>query len=290
MDENFSDELTDRFQRQRGRLRGLAYRMLGSLAESEDALQEAWLRLARADAAEIDNLDAWLTTVVARICLNMLRSRATRGEVELDLTMPDPVVSPVEPVDPETEVLLADSVGLALQVVLSTLSPAERLSFVLHDMFAVPFEQIAGMLGRTVESTRQLASRARRRVQDSPQPDADLAAQRTVVDAFFAAAHDGDFEALLRVLDPDVVVRSDFGGARGMVLVSGPQAVAAQAQRYREVGARTPVLVNGAPGVVVRRPDGQVFSVMAFTVVDGRVVAIDALADLDRLAALDLPR
>jgi RNA polymerase sigma-70 factor (ECF subfamily) len=265
--------------------------MLGSLSEADDAVQEASLRISRADTGSVQNLGAWLTTVVARVCLNMLRARESRREEPLGVHMPDPIIAPEGGGDPEHEALLADSVGLALQVVLDTLTPAERLAFVLHDMFAVPFEEIAPMLERTPAAARQLASRARRRVQGrAPSPDPDLARQREVVDAFFAAARDGDFDALVAVLAPDVVLRADGGTARARqtVVIHGAGEVAAQAV----TGGRftpfiRPALVNGTAGAVVVARD-RVLSVMGFTVSDGRIVAIDVLVDPDRLAGLDL--
>ena len=283
--------LTERFEEQRPRLRAVAYRMLGSLSEADDAVQEAWLRLNRADAGGVDNLAGWLTTVVARICLNMLRSRQRRHEEPLDVRMPDPVIGPADGRDPEHEALLADSVGLALLVVLESLAPAERLAFVLHDMFAVPFEDIAGLLERSPEATRQLASRARRRVQgQAPTPDPDLARQREVVDAFFAASRDGDFDALVAVLDPDVVLRSDGGPSRPRLnmVVRGAASVAQQAWISKSLSPYVrPALVNGTPGVVVV-VHGRPFVVMAFTVAGGRIATIDVLGDPDRLAGLDL--
>jgi RNA polymerase sigma factor (sigma-70 family) len=291
MDENAW--LLERFEEHRPHLRAVGYRMLGSLSEAEDAVQEAWLRFSRADASEIDNLGGWLTTVVARLCLNKLRSRRTRREEPLDvqLHMPDPVVSSPDRVDPEHQALVADSVGLALLVVLDTLAPAERLAFVLHDMFAVPFDEIAAIVDRSPAAARQLASRARRRVQGaSPAPDTDMRRQREVVDAFFAAARDGDFDALVAVLDPDVVLRSDGGRARpdATAVVQGARAVASRAAAYSRLSPFVrPALVNGVAGVVVA-PQGRPFSVMAFTVANGKVVAIDALSDPDRLAQLDM--
>ncbi|MEU7553025.1 RNA polymerase sigma factor SigJ [Streptomyces sp. NPDC044571] len=282
---------TDRFEQERTRLRAVAYRMLGSLGEAEDAVQEAWLRLERTDAAEIENLPGWLTTVVARICLNMLRSRETRREEPLELRIPDPVVTPEDVIDPEAEALLADSVGLALMVVLASLRPAERIAFVLHDMFAVPFDEIAPLIDRTPAATRQLASRARRRVQEqAPAPDPDLARQREVVDAFFAASRDGRFDALVAVLDPDVVLRSDGGVARARhtVVLNGASTVASQALTFSRLSPFVrPALVNGAAGVVVIA-DGHPLSVMAFTVTAGCITAIDVVADPERLRALDL--
>jgi len=288
MDEN--EWLAQRFQAERTHLRAVAYRMLGSISEADDAVQQTWLRLSRTDADRIENLGGWLTTVVARVCLNMLRSRTSRREEPLDVHVPDPVVSGADGVDPEQEALLADSVGLALLVVLDSLAPAERLAFVLHDMFAVPFEDIAAMVDRTPEAARQLASRARRRVQrDAAPPDADLARQREVVDAFFAAARHGDFDALVAVLDPDVVLRSDGGGRPGATaFLRGAAAVAGQALTFSHLSAFVrPALVNAAAGVVVA-PRGRPTSVMGFTVRDGRIVEIDAISDPARLRRLDV--
>jgi RNA polymerase sigma factor (sigma-70 family) len=285
------DWLADRFEEHRTHLRAVAYRMLGSVSEADDAVQEAWLRLSRSDAREIENLGGWLTTVVGRVCLNMLRSRRTRDESPLDVHVPDPIVSREDGVDPEHEALLADSVGLALLVVLETLTPAERLAFVMHDMFAVPFDELAPMLGRSPEATRQLASRARRRVQgEAPPPDPDVSRQREVVDAFFAASREGDFEALVAVLDPNVVLRADGGPGRpgATHVVHGARAVAERASRFAHLAPYVrPALINGAAGVVVT-PKGRPFSVMAFTVRNGKIAAIDALADPKRLAELDL--
>jgi len=283
--------LSDRFEEQRAHLRAVAYRMLGSLAEADDAVQEAWVRLQRSRTTDIDNLGGWLTTVVGRVCLNMLRSRRTRREDPVALRIPDPIVAREDGRDPEHEALLADSVGLALQVVLETLEPAERLAFVLHDMFAVPFDEIAPMVGRTPAAARQLASRARRRVQGSaPEPDVDVPHQRRVVDAFFAAARDGDFDALVAVLDPDVVLRSDGGTLRPAAtgVVRGAAAVAGRALTFARLSPFVrPALINGVAGVVVV-PRGEPFSVMAFTVRGGRIVAIEALSDPTRLRQLDL--
>src|SRR5215211_3553884 len=293
MTEPMSDQdwLTERFEAHRGHLRGVAYRMLGSLAEADDAVQEGWLRLSRSDTSDVENLRAWLTTVVARVCLNVLRSRRTRREEPLGVHVPDPVVSPADGTQPEHEALLADSVGLALLVVLETLAPAERLAFVLHDMFAVPFEEIAALVDRSPAATRQLASRARRRVQgQAPVPDPDLAGQRRVVDAFFAAARDGDFEALVAVLDPDVVLRADRGGvpAGASREVRGAQYVAEQALTFSRFAPFVrPARVNAAAGVVVFQR-GRPFSVMGFTVTRGKIVEIDILADSVRLRQLDL--
>jgi RNA polymerase sigma-70 factor, ECF subfamily len=261
--------------------------MLGSLAEADDAVQDAWLRLSRAGAGEVENLGGWLTTIVARICLNVLRSRATRREEPLDAHLPDPVISPEGSLQPEEEALLADSVGLALLVVLDSLSPAERLAFVLHDMFDLPFDEIAPMVGRSPTAARQLASRARRRVKGAeiPAPDPDLARQRDVVDAFFRAARGGDFDALVALLDPDVVLRSDFGAQRPAAarVTHGAAAVARQALIAALPTAQLhPALVNGAAGVVVT-VRGRPFAVLGFTVTDGKIVEIDAIADPDRV-------
>ena len=285
------DWLAERFEANRSHLRGIAYRMLGSLTEADDAVQDAWIRLSRTDTSDVDDLRAWLTTVVGRVCLNMLRSRKTRREASLDTHVPDPLLSPEAGVDPEQEALLGDSVGLALLVVLDALAPAERVAFVLHDVFAVPFDEIAPIVGRTPTAARQLASRARRRVQGAPVPDVDLDGQWAVVDAFLAAARAGDFERLLEVLDPEVVLRSDGGAARPdlMSLVRGAQTVATQAMAFRQFAeTATRILVNGIPGGVAWAPDGRPFSVVALTVTGGRIVAIDILADPDRLAQLDL--
>jgi RNA polymerase sigma factor (sigma-70 family) len=285
MDER--DWLAERFEAHRTRLRAVAYRMLGSLSEADDAVQETWLRLNRSDADEIENLGGWLTTVVGRVALNMLRSRATRREEPLGVRLPDPIIDRADGTDPEHEALLADSVGLALLVVLETLSPAERLAFVLHDMFAVPFDDIARIVDRSPEAARQLASRGRRRVQgEQVVPDADLDAQRAVVDAFLAASREGDFEALLALLDPDVVLHADLGD--GTTELRGAAAVLRQASLYAKLGLEMrPALVNGAVGAVSMR-DGEPFSVGAITVRGGRIVAMDFLADPERLRALDL--
>ena len=285
------DWLAERFEANRSHLRGVAFRMLGSVTEADDAVQEAWIRLSRTDTSDVDNLRAWLTTVVGRVCLNMLRSRRTRRESSLETHLPDPIVSPEAGMDPEQEALLGDSIGLAMLVVLDSLTPAERVAFVLHDVFAVPFDEIAPIVGRTPSATRQLASRARRRVQGAPVPDVDLDGQWAVVDAFLAAARAGDFEGLLAVLDPDVVVRSDGGAARpGLVSTTrGAQAVAQQAMSFRRFAdSATRILVNGIPGGVAWSPDGSPFAVLALTVRGARIVAIDILADPDRLAELDL--
>jgi RNA polymerase sigma factor (sigma-70 family) len=288
---NESDWLAERFESHRGHLRGVAYRMLGSVSEADDAIQESWIRLSRTDANEIENLRAWLTTVVARVCLNILRSRKSRREAPLEPHLPDPILSNEKGMDPEQEVLLGDSVGLALLVVLDSLTPAERVAFVLHDVFAMPFGEIAPVVGRTPAATRQLASRARRRVRGAPVPDADLDDQWAVVDAFLAAARNGDFEALLTLLDPDVVSTADGGVRRPGFrrIVRGAEAVAAGArgfQRFAEGSRR--VLVNGTPGVVAWAPNGELLAVASFIVRGGRIVSLDALADPDRLRELDL--
>ncbi|MDQ3811401.1 MAG: RNA polymerase sigma factor SigJ [Chloroflexota bacterium] len=283
--------LAERFEEHRPRLRSLAYRMLGSLAEADDALQDTWLRVSRAGADEVDNVGAWLTTVVGRVCLNMLRSRKARREASLGSHLPDPIVSREERLDPEQEALLGDSVGLALLVALDSLTPAERVAFVLHDVFAVPFDEIAPIVGRTPTAARQLASRARRRVRGAPVPDVDLDRQWAVVDAFLAAARAGDFERLLAVLDPEVVLRSDGGQARPdlTLLVRGAEAVAERAMAFRRFAeTSTRILVNGIPGGVAWAPDGSPFAVLAMTVRGGTLVRIDVLADPDRLDQLDL--
>ena len=282
--------MVERFEQQRPRLKAVAYRMLGSATEADDALQEAWLRVSKADTSGVENADGWLTTLTARVCLNMLRSRRTHPEEPLEPSVPDPIVTR-NVADPGDEVVLADSVGLALLVVLEMLDPAERLAFVLHDMFAVPFDEIAPMVERSPEATRQLASRARRRVHGvEPPPDADLPRQRKVVDAFFAAARGGDFDALIAVLDPDVVLRSDGGIRRPIasVVVRGAEHVASRAMTFAMPRAELhAVRMNGEAGVVVVS-NGRVLSVMGFTVRDGRILAIDVLADPERLDALDL--
>jgi RNA polymerase sigma factor (sigma-70 family) len=288
---NETDWLAERFEAHRGHLRAVAYRMLGSLAEADDAVQDVWLRLSRSETENVENLGGWLTTIVARVCLNVLRSRQVRREESLDAHVPDPVISRADGVDPEHEALLADSVGLALYVVLDTLTPAERLAFVLHDMFDVPFDEIAPMVGRSSDAARQLASRARRRVRGSaPIPDADLSRQREVVNAFFAAARGGDFDALVAVLDPDVVLRSDGGVARpgASLVVRGATAIAGRAVMFAQPSALVrPALVNGAAGVVVTLGQEPI-SVWGFTVTDGKIVEIDIVADPERLRQLDL--
>jgi RNA polymerase sigma-70 factor, ECF subfamily len=284
--------LAQRYEEHRSRLRAVAYRMLGSLSEADDAVQDAWLRISRADTSNVENLAGWLTTVVARVSLNMLRSRQTRREEPWGPRLPEPIIDRADGTDPEHEALLGDSVGLALLVVLETLAPAERLAFVLHDMFAVPFDEIAPIVDRSPDAARQLASRARRRVRGSaPVPDADITAQREVVDAFLAAARDGDFDALIAVLDPDVVLRADGGAALpagASIEVRGAAEVASRALMYSRLDLLTkPALINGAAGVITIR-DGRPFSVGAITVRGGRIVEIDILADPERLGQLDL--
>ncbi len=278
-------ELANRFDGERRRLRSVAYRILGSLSEADDAVQEAWLRLQRADVEEIDNLEGWLTTVVARICLNILRRRRSHPEEPLDAFLPEPIVSTGTAEDPEQQVLLADAVGMAMQVVLDALSPAERLAFVLHDMFAVPFGEIAPLIDRSPEATRQLASRARRRVRGAaPPPEPDLARQRAVVDAYFAATREGDLDALVAVLDPDVVVRSH--GREGLAELQGAERVARAAVLWRRFAPFVRhALVNGAAGAVAF--DGETpFAILAFSVVGDRAVAIDIFNDRDLVPRL----
>jgi RNA polymerase sigma-70 factor, ECF subfamily len=288
------ERLAERFEEHRPHMRAVAYRMLGSVSEAEDAVQEAWLRLSRANVSGVDNLRGWLTTVVARVCLDMLRTRASRREDPLDVHVPDPIIARTigrGDEGPEADAVLADSVGLALLVVLEKLEPAERLAFVLHDVFAMPFEEIAPLVDRSVVATRQLASRGRRRVQgQAPTSDADLRKQRRVVDAFLAAVQDGDFEALVALLDPAIVLRADGGAAKGVSrLVRGAQAVVAQAATFSNLASSSQVvLVNGNMGVVARRPDGRPVAVIGFTIAGGKVVEIDILADPDRLGRLDL--
>ena len=286
--------LAEQFEAHRSRVRAVAYRMLGSVSEAEDAVQEAWIRLSRTDVSGVDNLRGWLTTVVARVCLDMLRTRASRREDPLDVHVPDPVIARLPrhaDEGPEAAAMLADSVGLALLVVLEKLEPDERLAFVLHDVFGMTFEEIAPVVDRSVVATRQLASRARRRVQgQAPAPETDLRKQRRVVDAFLAAVEKGDFEALVTVLDPEIVLRADGGSVKGMSrFVRGAQKVAAQAASFSKLGlTHHIVLVNGNIGVVARLPDGRVLSVIAFTIADDRVIEMDILADPDRLGRLDL--
>ncbi|CAM5572752.1 RNA polymerase sigma factor [Streptomyces spiroverticillatus] len=287
------DFLAGQFEANRDRLRGVAYRMLGSSAEAEDAVQEAWLRLGRQDPATIDNLPGWLTTVVARVCLDQLRSRTTRREDPLDplsdTHVPDPILRRDDEADPEQQALLADSVGLALLVVLETLGPAERLAFVLHDMFAVPFEEIAPLVDRTPAATRQLASRARRRVQGTaPAPDTNASRQREVVSAFLAASRGGDFDGLLSLLDPQCVLRADAGTSPLSKVVRGAREVVSNALMFRQAAQYArPALVNGVPGLI-NVIDGKVMGVMDFTIVDGKILELNILADPDRLATLDV--
>lgn len=285
---NEREWLAERFEEHRTHLRAVAYRMLGSVSEADDAVQEAWLKLSRSEAGEIHNLGGWLTTVVARISLNMLRSRATHREEPLGVHIPDPIIDPADGTDPEHEALVADSVGLALLIVLEMLSPAERLAFVLHDMFGVPFDEIAPILERSPEATRQLASRARRRVQgERTAPDPDLRRQREVVDAFLAASREGDFHALVAVLDPDVVLRADFGGGRTQE-IRGAEVVASRAEAFSRLDLVVhPVLINGAVGAISTR-EGRPFSIGAVTVRNGRIVELDFITDPERLARLDL--
>jgi RNA polymerase sigma factor (sigma-70 family) len=292
MDEQ--DELAERFEAHRGRLRAVAYRMLGSLSEADDAVQEAWIRISRADTDAVENMGGWLTTVVARICLNMLRARRSRREESLHVRVPEPIIDRADGIDPEHEALLGDSVGLALLVVLETLAPAERVAFVLHDVFAVPFDEIAPIVGRSSTATRQLASRARRRIRGVEAPsDRTVTDQRPVVDAFIAVVRNGDFEGLLALLDPDVVLRAD-GGSRWVGAtreLRGAETVARSALTITRLLTGFDVrlaLVNGAAGIVTRDEDGQPFSVMGFTVRNGRIVEIDVLADPDRLRQVDL--
>ena len=282
------DWLAQKFEESRPQLRAVAYRMLGSLDEADDAVQEAWLRLSRSDTRGIGNLGGWLTTVVGRLCLDILRSRRSRREESFDQRLPDLILSRDDRIDPEQQALIADSVGLALLVVLETLTPHERLAFVLHDMFAVPFEEIASIVGCSLVAARQLASRARRRVRGAaPIPDVDLNQQRKVVDAFLAAVRGGSLEALLEVIDPDVVLRSDRIPG-GLKQIKGARIVADQALMFsRLVGSVQPVLVNGAAGIVSWLPGGQPFSVMGFTVRGSRIVEMDVLGDPARLSRLD---
>ncbi|MBC2638382.1 MULTISPECIES: sigma-70 family RNA polymerase sigma factor [unclassified Rhodococcus (in: high G+C Gram-positive bacteria)] len=286
---NENDVLAQQFETHRPHLRAVAYRMLGSLSEAEDAVQESWLRLSRTETDSVQNLGGWLTTVVARVCLNMLQSRRSRREDSLDAAVPDPIVALSDGSDPEQEAVLADSVGLALLVVLGTLTPAERLAFVLHDMFAVPFEDIAPIVERTPVAARQLASRARRRLQGAPVPDdTDPVRQRAVVDAFLAAARGGDFDALVSVLDPDVVLRADTGAlpAGASTTVRGAETVAGRVLGFARLARFAhPALVNGTAGVVAIS-DGQLLSVLGVTIRKGMIVEIDILADRERLAGL----
>jgi RNA polymerase sigma-70 factor (ECF subfamily) len=281
--------LAERFEEHRPHLRAVAYRMLGSLSEADDAVQDAWLRFSRADTTDVDNLGGWLTTVVARVCLNLLRSRRARREESLETRLPEPIISSPAGADPQQEALLADSLGMAMMVVLERLAPAERVAFVLHDVFGIAFDEIAGIVGRSPTAARQLASRARRRVRGSVSaPDADLRQQRTVVDAFLAAARAGDFNALLAVLDPDVVVRADFGVSGASREFRGADAAATNALTFSPLAQfARPALINGTAGLVVVRESGP-FAVLAFTISGGRITELDILADPDRLARLDL--
>ncbi|UFS98291.1 sigma-70 family RNA polymerase sigma factor [Nocardia huaxiensis] len=281
--------LAERFEAHRTHLRAVAHRMLGSLTDADDAVQEAWLRLARTDSGEIGNLGGWLTTVVGRVCLDMLRSRKVRHEQPLeDGQLPDPIVAPESTTDPEQQALLADSIGLGLLIVLESLSPAERLAFVLHDMFAMPYEQIAPIVDRTPQTARKLASQARRRVQgDVPPPRPDRTRQRRVVDAFLAAAREGDFEALLTILDPEVVLRADSGTLR---LIRGADAVAGMAATFQRMATLCrvhPAVVNGTAGLV-NTLDGDPFSIMSFVIADDRITAIEIFSDRARLSRFDL--
>ena len=282
--------LNEQFERERPRLRSVAYRLLGSDAEVDDALQEAWLRVDRAGADGVENMGGWLTTIVARVCLNMLRTRRTRREASIEDRLPDPVVTADTDTDPEREAVLADSVGVALMVVLDTLTPAERLAFVLHDVFGVAFDEIGRAIDRTPAAARQLASRARRRVRGAEgDVQHDRQRQRAIVDAFFAASREGNFAALVALLDPEVVVRADFGGSRGLVQLHGPKAVAESALMFRHLAIYgRHVLVDRRAGLVVEPPRG-VYAVMAFTFKDDRVVGLDVLVDPKRLASLELP-
>jgi RNA polymerase sigma factor (sigma-70 family) len=285
--------LAEQFETHRRRLRAVAYRMLGSVSEADDAVQEAWIKLGRADTGDVENMSGWLTTVVARVCLNMLRARTRRREDFLPGRVPEPIIDREDGMDPEHEALIGDSVGLALFVVLETLAPAERVAFVLHDAFAVPFEEIAPIVGRTPTASRQLASRARRKVRGVNLPDRNMGVQRSVVDAFVAAVRSGDFERLIAVLDPDIVLRAD-GGARWVGAtreIRGATAVGRSALTITRLLAGMAVqnaLVNGAAGIVSRDENGGPFSVMGFTVRDGRIVEIDVLADPERIRRLDL--
>jgi RNA polymerase sigma-70 factor (ECF subfamily) len=287
---NERDFLAERFEAERPQLRRIAYRMLGTLDEADDAVQEAWLRLSRIDDSKLENLGAWLTTVVGRVCLDLLRARRSRREEFVGSWMPEPIVAVDGAPTPEEEALIADGVGIALYVVLETLTPAERLAFVLHDMFALSFDEIAPIVGRSVEASRQLASRARRRVQGaSPVPDVELAEQQRVVEAFLAAAREGDFDALLEMLDPEVTLRVDAGPGSPLARepIRGAVEVLAEARRWMALAPYSrPAIVNGVAGAVVGRPNGTVFTVVALTVANGRINAIDFLVDPAKLARL----
>jgi RNA polymerase sigma factor (sigma-70 family) len=282
--------LARQFEEHRAHVRSVAYRMLGSASEADDAVQETWIRLGRTDVSDVENLRAWLTTVVARVCLDMLRARTSRREDPLDVRLPDPIITRGE-WEPESEAMLADSVGLALLIVLDRLEPAERLAFVLHDVFGMSFDEIAPIVDRSPVAARQLASRARRRVQsNAPSSDRDLRQQRRVVDAFLAAVREGNFEQLVALLDPDIVLRADGGALAGASrVVRGARAVADQAAAFSKIGLSNQfVLVNGSVGLLERRPDGRLFSVVGFTIASGRIAEMNILADPDRLRRLDL--
>lgn len=289
---NDADWLAERFERARVHLRAVAYRMLGSVPDAEDAVQEAWLRLSRSDATGIDNLNGWLTTVVARVSLNMLQARGARREETIEGRVPDPIITSADPHDPEQQAMLADSIGLALLVVLESLAPAERLAFVLHDMFDIPFEEIASIVDRTPAAARQLASRARKRVRSAAAPDPDRITQQRVADAYLAAAREGNMQGLIAVLDPNVVLRIDGGTQRSGAtrVVHGASAVAAGAMRFAFMAplARR-VFVNGEPGFVARHPDGRILSVIGLTIRAGKIVELQAITDDERLGKLELP-
>jgi RNA polymerase sigma factor (sigma-70 family) len=289
---NDRDLLAEQFEAERPQLRRIAYRMLGSLDEADDAVQESWIRLSRTDDSSVENLGAWLTTVVSRVCLDMLRTRRSRREEFVGSWMPEPIVAVDGAPTPEEEALIADGVGLALYIVLETLAPAERLAFVLHDMFALPFDEIAPIVGRTPETARQLASRARKRIQGAKlEPDVELAEQKRVVDAFLSAAREGDFDTLLELLDPGVVLRVDAGPGSPLAQppIVGAAEVLAEAKKWSAMAPHSrPAIVNGVAGAVVGRPDGTVFSVVALTIVNGRINAIDFVADPAKLAHVRL--
>ena len=286
------DFLAERFEEERPQLRRIAYRLLGTVDEADDAVQEAWIRLSRTDDSGVENLGAWLTTVVSRVCLDMLRTRRARREEFVGSWMPEPIVAVDGGPTPEEEALIADGVGLALYVVLETLAPAERIAFVMHDMFAVPFDEIAPIVGRSPEAARQLASRARRRVQGAaPLPDAALVEQKRIVEAFLAAAREGDFDALLEMLDPDVILRVDAGPGSPLARepIVGAEEVLAEARRWSALAPYSrPAIVNGVAGAVIGRPDGTVYTVVALTVANGRINAIDFVVDPAKLARLSV--